>query len=186
MTADLRPYVSDDYPNAGQSIANADPYWAYDCQIECLKVTARDYGLGQPDTDQQLRQAGQPQTGTAGILFPVVIAIAQKVFPSLASVMTIHTGTPSALVRNALSQGFMCHVAFWCDTNAWVPAQGPVTYSHCCRAVADTGSGIWFQNPEPHPDFLLTYAQVDSLSDGEGVLVFQKSLLPLGYVGGSN
>lgn len=177
MGVDLRPYISDDYPNAGQSIGNTDPSWAYDCQIECLKITARDYGLGTPYTDSGLRSLGQPQAGNSGMLFPTIQAIAAKAYPSLASVMTIQTGNAATLRAN-ISKGYMQHMAFWCDANAWVPAQGPVTYSHCCRVVADTGTGFWFQNPEPHPDFFLTDAQVNSLTDGEGVLVFGKSLIP--------
>lgn len=180
MGADLRPYISDDYPNAGQSLGNADPDWAYDCQLECLKITARDYGQGTPYNDQQLRNLGEPTTGSSGMLFPTILNdVAAKAYPALHAAMAIQTpANLPAQLRANLALGYMQHVTFWCDTNAWVPPQGATAYSHCCRCVADTGTGFVFQNPEPHPDFTLTDAQVTSLSDGEGLLVFQRSLLP--------
>lgn len=178
MGVDLRPYISDDWPNQGQSVSNPDPDWAYDCQLECLKITARDYGYGTPYNDQTLRRLGEPVTGNSGMLFPTVMNdVAANAFPGLRAIMTIQ-GSSADTLRANISKGYMQHVALWCDTNAWVPPQGPRTYSHCCRCVADTGTGFVFQNPEPHPDFFLTDAQVNELNDGEGILVFQKSLVP--------
>jgi hypothetical protein len=177
---DLRPYVTDSAADGQLYVAEGIfPEAYYDCTLACLRDSARDYGFGTPYDAHQLRQFCEPGS-SSGLTWADSVKAAQTAYPGLAQVMRDNEapGDVVSAIRAAGAQGFMVHCGFWCDTNAWVPAQGPVTYSHACRLLAGDGAGTTWQNPEPHPDFYLTDAQVRSLWDGGGLLIFQRSLLP--------
>lgn len=170
-----------EYAGQGQTTESegAPDQW-YNCTIECLRRTALDLGFPEPYDDEQLRNDIRSRFGSTGLNWDSSIAIAQDRIAGLAQYMVDQeTNDPVTTLRDNLNKGFICHIGLWCDTNAWVPPIGPITYSHACRVVADFDTGFSLQNPEPHPDFNLSDAQVRSLYDRGGILIFIKSLLPV-------
>lgn len=169
-----------EYAGQGQTTMSEGAYdqW-YGCTLECFRRTALDLGFSEPYDDEQLRNNIRAQYGSTGLGWNASVTLAQNLVPGLAPLMQIQYPNDIVYqVRANITTGYIQHIGLWCDTNAWVPAQGPVTYSHACRVYADADSGFWLQNPEPHPDFYLSDAQLRSLYDGGGLLVFTKSLLP--------
>lgn len=179
MATDLRPYVGE-FAGQGQTTMSegAADRW-YNCTLECLRRTAIDLKFPEPYDDEQFRNVIRAQYGSTGLPWSAGVQVAQALIPGLAPLMSIQNpADPVVTLQAAMANGHIAHIGLWCDVNAWVPAQGPVTYSHCCRVVGDDGTKFFLQNPEPHPDFTLTYPQVRSLYDGGDVLVFEKSVLP--------
>lgn len=177
MSFDLSALVTYDPAVDGQTDFSSPTQW-YDCVVTALRIAARAYGYGTPYTPYQLREMGAPGT-TQGLTWNNAIAAAQKAFPSLVPDMSIQqpTDLPAAL-EAAGEAGYLVIGGYWCSADAHVPPIGAATYSHACITLASAPGGFEFLNPEPWPDFWLSPAQVASLWDQAGLLVFQRSLLP--------
>lgn len=178
ITFDNRPYLTD-RSSDGQLYHSGDsPTRFYNCTMEALRETARDYGYGEPYNDDQLRAFGAPGSAK-GLPWQVSLDAALRAFPDLQPDMVIFW--PNDLigtVRFFGQKGWLMHCGFKCDADANVPPIGPVTYSHAERILWADDGGIGMENVEPHPDVYLTDQQFLDLYDGGGLLVFRRSVIP--------
>lgn len=177
MSFDLRPEFSSQAGD-GQlyNSENIAPDEFYNCTWEGLRQTARASGYGGYD-DQQLRNVANVIFGRGnygqGERWETNVAVAQRLWPALGATMSVeYPGDVVAAIKSYGEHGSRVHCGFWCDTAAWVPPKGAISYSHALLSLWADGGGVGWVNPEPHPDVYLSDSQIRGLYDGGGILVF--------------
>jgi hypothetical protein len=178
MNFDLRPH----YPQLagdGQTLNSGshpggDQY--ENCTFEALRQTLRAYGYSPGLDDEQMREMADPGSH-GGEPWSTTQALSRRLAPDL-PVDVEWPGDIAAAIRGYGAQGFVVHWAAWCDTQAWVPAQGQVVASHAEMALWADDGGIGSRNPWPHPNWHGSDDEIRQLYDGGGILVFKRSLIP--------
>ncbi len=182
--ADLRALPNVEAEGDGQVGAWSEwiaPDQFYACTWEMFRQSARAYGHVGFD-DEQLRHIADAvldrPANHYGERWETNLAVAKVVYPDLGAVMFVeYPDDVVAAVKKYAAKGWRVHCGFWCDTNAWVPAQGPIVYSHAMGTLWDQDPGTVWRNPEPHPDVFLTNQEIRDNYDGGGILVFGRSLI---------
>lgn len=174
---DFRPYLQYDSQDAQLNDQSAPvPDRFENCTFAVARSTMADYGFGRPLTDQQWREIATPNyhMGEGWQATVDVVNARPDLFPNPPSMSIEFPGDVMAFVHEQAAQGFICHVGFWCTTNAEYIIT-PQQYSHAWK-FAYTGTGGW--NPwtgyfVEHDDGFWAQAY-----DQGGVLVFKRSVLP--------
>jgi hypothetical protein len=159
-----------------------EPQEFYNCTWEALRQTARAFGFTGYD-DAELRAEANRILGRGdynyGERWETNLAVAEALWPALSGRMSIeYPNDVIAAIKAHGEAGRRVHCGFWCDSAAWVPPKSAITYSHALMSLAGDGGGVWWVNPEPHPDIYLSDNTMRNLYDGGGILVFEPAPIP--------